>query len=85
MGLDPGPGQLIVLGPKSGKSVCAEYPGQVRPAVLPCRQGETWAILSVQVPCELYVSRAVGWAPQPVVCSAEAPWSGRLNTVFSNK
>ena len=53
MGLDPGPGQLIVLGPKSGKSVCAEYSGQVRPAVLPCRQGETWAILSVQVPCEL--------------------------------
>ena len=32
-----------------------------------------------------HVSRAVGWAPQPVVCSAEASWSGRLNTVFSNK
>ena len=32
-----------------------------------------------------HVSRAVGKAAQPAVCSAEAPWSGRLTTVFSNK
>ena len=70
MGLNPGPGRLIVLGPKSGKSVCAEYPGQVRPAALPCRQGETRAILSVQVPRELSCQQGcrLGSTARGVLC-----------------
>lgn len=62
------------LGPESDRSVCTEFPRQVKPLALLCRQGKPWAVLSVQV--SLYIGLLNGLCRFPSALIRFLSWTG---------
>ena len=71
----------LLVGDLNQARVCNEFPGQVRPPVLLCRQEAMGCALCPSAT----VQRAVEQATQLLVCSGSLPWLDRLKAIFSGE